>query len=70
MHPLPTPAQRALIAHLIPEIHWREADGYHLWLTARLHQDPATAPRSYQDAEAIIEGLKGLQRHGHGHGAR
>ncbi|MBV5274420.1 MAG: hypothetical protein JZU52_12525 [Lamprocystis purpurea] len=64
-HPLPTPAQRAFIARLVDEINWRTADGYHGWLQTNLHQDPATAPRSYAAAAAIIEGLKGLQRHGH-----
>lgn len=66
---LPTPAQRAIIARLIPEIAWRRADGYHAWLATRLRQDPHTAPRTYQDAEAIIDGLKALLRHGHAHPA-
>jgi hypothetical protein len=65
LHVLPTPAQRALIGRLIPEIAWREADGYRLWLGSSLRLNPATAPRTYREAEAIIEGLKGLQRHGH-----
>lgn len=67
--PLPTPAQRAFIARLVDEINWRTADGYHGWLQTNLHQDPATAPRSYAAAEAIIEGLKGLTRHGHAQSA-
>jgi len=66
LHPLPTPAQRALIGRLIPEVAWRTPDGYRGWLAARLGLDPAAGPRSYAQAEAIIEGLKGLLRHGHG----
>jgi hypothetical protein len=65
VHVLPTPAQRALIGRMVPEVAWRKADGYRLWLSARLHLDPAKAPRTFAEAEAIIDGLKGLMRHGH-----
>lgn len=59
--PLPTPAQRALIARLVDEITWRTADGYRGWLAARLHLDPTLAPRTYREAEAIIEGLRAMR---------
>lgn len=64
-HVLPTPAQQALIRRMVPEVAWRKANGYRLWLSARMHLDPAKAPRTYSEAEAIIDGLKGLMRHGH-----
>lgn len=63
---LPTGGQHDLIAHLVSEIAWRSPDGYRGWLAARLRLDPAQAPKTFSEAESIIEGLKALQRHGHG----
>lgn len=57
---LATPAQRALIERLKDEVPWRLVDGYQRWLRAKLH---LSAVRTYRDAEAVIEGLKGLAKH-------
>ncbi len=59
---LATPAQRAQIERLKEEIQWRFDDGYERWLKTKLH---ITAVRIYNEAEAVIEGLKGMKKHGH-----
>lgn len=58
---LPSPAQRAKIARLIPEIPWRKADGYSRWLSTRMNLDPIHAPRTFYEAEAIIAGLRQMR---------
>ena len=57
---LATPAQRALIDRLRAEITWRAPDGYARWLRSRMGLERV---RTFQDAEKVIEGLKGLARH-------
>jgi hypothetical protein len=59
---LPTPAQRALIERLVAEIPWRTPDGYLLWLASRASPVRGGTVRTYADAEAVIEGLKGMRR--------
>lgn len=56
---LATARQRAKIADLMAEIDWREEDGYERWLRANQGID---AVRTQAEAQAAIEGLKGLAR--------
>ncbi len=60
---LPTPLQQKLIGALANEIAWETGDGYRRWLKRLLGLDRV---RSARDASRVIEGLKGLKRHGHG----
>jgi len=59
---MPTPAQRALIERLVAEVPWRTPDGYRLWLASRASPVRGGRIRTFADAEAAIEGLKGLRR--------
>lgn len=60
---LPSPPQTRLIGALASEISWETEDGYRRWLKRLLGLDRV---RSARDASRVIEGLKGLKRHGHG----
>lgn len=60
---LPSPLQQKLIGALANEIEWETEDGYRRWLKRLLGLDRV---RSARDASRVIEGLKGLKRHGHG----
>ena len=59
---LATPAQRQLIDAIAAEIRWECADGYKRWLKVSLGLDRV---RTQSDAARVINGLKGLKRHGH-----
>ncbi|MDE2640187.1 MAG: regulatory protein GemA [Chloroflexota bacterium] len=59
---LPSPLQTKLIGVLVNEVAWESADGYRRWLKRSLGLD---AVRSAGDASRVIDGLKGLKRHGH-----
>lgn len=61
--PLASAPQRKLIEALVNEIAWDTGDGYRRWLKRLLGLDRV---RSARDASRVIEGLKGLKRHGHG----
>ena len=60
-----TPHQRDLIAAMVREITWREADGFARWLR-RYHQLERVATAA--QAARVIEGLKGLKKHNGGGG--
>jgi len=57
-----TPAQSAQVKRLREEIAWRTEHGFEAWLMTRLSMERI---RTFADAERVIEGLKGLKRHGH-----
>jgi hypothetical protein len=59
---LATPAQRALIARLIPEVPWRSALGYTNWIGSRTSPTKGRPVRTYREAEAVIEALKRMSR--------
>lgn len=59
---LATPAQRALIARLIPEVPWRSALGYTNWIGSRTSPTKGRPVRTYGEAEAVIEALKRMSR--------
>ena len=62
--PLATPAQRALIERLIPEVTWRTDAGYDGWVTSRFSPAP-NGVRTYRDAEAVIEALHAMRDRQH-----
>lgn len=57
-----SPAQRDLIEVLISEIKWHTAGGYSAWLKLSIGLQSISTAR---DAMRVIDGLKGLKRHGH-----
>ena len=59
---LASPAQQRLISAMVAEIDWETEDGYRRWLDRSLG-----LARVCTTAEAgrVINGLKGLKRHGH-----
>ena len=56
---LPSPAQHQLIVALVSEVHWRSTGGYAAWLKRSLGLDRV---RTAEDAQRVINGLKGLKR--------
>jgi len=58
---LPTPAQVALIGRLVAEVPWRETDGYARWMASTRGPTRGQPMRTYQHAEAVIEGLRALR---------
>lgn len=56
------PLQKALIGHLIAEIQWFEHGSYEAWLKKNMGLDKVATK---EEASKVIEGMKGLQRHGH-----
>ena len=59
---LPSPLQTKLIGALIHEVSWESEAGYERWLRRSLGLERV---RSAGDASRVIDGLKGLKRHGH-----
>ena len=59
---LATPPQRALIGHLSAEINWYAHGSYDDWLRKNMGLDKIVTK---EEASRVIEGLKGLKRHGH-----
>jgi hypothetical protein len=59
---LATPPQHALIGHLIAEVNWYAHGSYADWLKANMRLDKIVTK---EEASRVIEGLKGLKRHGH-----
>lgn len=60
---LATPAQLALIERLRAEIRWWSPLGYQSWIGSSTSPTKGRPVRTYQQAEAVIEGLKSLRRH-------
>ena len=56
------PMQKALIGHLINEIQWFEHGSYEAWLKKNMGLEKVATK---EEAGKVIEGLKGLKRHGH-----
>ena len=54
--------QQRLINELVSEIRWESEDGYRRWLRRSLGIKQV---RTAGEAFRVIEGLKGLKRHGH-----
>ncbi len=59
---LATAPQRQFIAEMTTEIAWEVDDGYARWLGRSLGLVPV---RTRDDANRVIEGLRGLKAHGH-----
>lgn len=59
---LATPPQRALIGHLAAEVNWHAHGGYADWLAKNMGLEKVVTK---EEAARVIEGLKGLKRHGH-----
>ena len=59
---LATRRQRDLIDRLVDEVAWEVDDGYRRWLTRSLG---ITRVGTRDEAGRVIEGLRGLKRHGH-----
>jgi hypothetical protein len=59
---LATPPQRALIGHLAAEINWYAHGSYEDWLHKNMGLERIVTK---EEASRVIEGLKGLKRHGH-----
>lgn len=59
---LATPEQRALIGHLIAEVNWHKHGSYEAWL---LKNQGIEKVVTKEQARNVIEGLKGLKKHGH-----
>jgi hypothetical protein len=59
---LANPMQMALIGHLIAEINWYEHGSYEAWLSTNMGIEKVATK---EQAANVIEGLKGLKRHGH-----
>lgn len=59
---LATPAQRALIGHLVREVNWYAHGSYEDWLRKNLGLERIVTK---EEAARTIEGLKGLKQHGH-----
>jgi hypothetical protein len=59
---LATPPQRALIGHLSAEVNWYSHGSYEDWLRKNMGLDRVVTK---EEASRVIEGLKGLKRHGH-----
>ena len=59
---LVTPAQLSLLDEMRGEITWEATDGYQRWLTRSLG---IRRVRTTTEASRVIQGLKGLKRHGH-----
>jgi len=57
-----TPAQRAEIGRLRGQVAWRSEEGYVAWLAERMKLEQV---RTKEQAAKVIEGLKGMIRHGH-----
>ena len=57
---LPTPDQLAMIEALKSKVAWRAEDGFNLWQKKYLKIDRI---KSLEDAQRVIEGLKGLVAH-------
>ena len=60
---LASPAQHALIDELAGEVAWELEDGFRRWLKRSLGLERV---RTQGDAQRVIDGLRGLKRHGHG----
>jgi len=58
-----TRPQQSLIDHLASEVSWYQNEGFDNWLARCLKLDHR--PRTKEQASDVIEGLKGLKRHGH-----
>ena len=59
---LVSPGQQRLISALVAEIRWEAEGGYRRWLDRSLG---LAQVRTTAEAARVIEGLKGLKRHGH-----
>lgn len=59
---LATPGQQQLISDLVCEVNWHQHGGFAPWLAKMFKLD---AVRTKEDAQKVINGLKGLKQHGH-----
>lgn len=59
---LATIPQKALIGHLVDEVDWYTHGGFTGWLRTQMRIEEVITK---EDASRVIEGLKGLKRHGH-----
>ncbi len=59
---LANPMQKALIGHLVAEINWHPHGSYEAWLSKNMGLEKVVTK---EEAGRVIEGLKGLKRHGH-----
>ena len=59
---LVTPAQAGLIVALITEINWHGQGGFAAWLQKNMG---IAKVQTKEQAQRVINGLKGLKRHGH-----
>jgi hypothetical protein len=59
---LATPLQTILIGHLVSEVIWHEKGSYEAWLLKSMGLEKVVTK---EQAGKVIEGLKGLKRHGH-----
>lgn len=59
---LATPAQAGLIDNMITEIDWHQHGGFAAWLKRNMGIDKV---QTKEQAQKVINGLKGLKRHGH-----
>lgn len=59
---LATPPQKLLIGYLINEIDWYLHGSFEAWLQKNMRLDKIVTK---EEASRVIEGLKGLKKHGH-----